>query len=115
MIGEVTKYDTGKYEHSDLPRKALINTIKAFNYGQKKYNKFNYSGKIEALRLYDACQRHLDAWLMGEDMDESGNSHLSHASASILMLEEGVINNTVIDNRNKIYTKVKENQLKLEI
>jgi hypothetical protein len=114
-MNTVTKYDTGKYEHSDLPRKALKSVINAFNYGQRKYGKYNYSGKIECLRLYDACQRHLDAWLLSEDIDESGNSHLSHAIASLLMLEEGIINNTIIDNRNKIYKIKEEKQLKLEI
>lgn len=100
---KVKKFDQGKPEFSDLPQKALIDVVKAFNYGQKKYGKFNYSGKIEMLRYYDATQRHLHAWMLSEDIDSSGNSHLSHAIASLLMLLEGINNKTVIDNRNKAY------------
>lgn len=102
---KVKKNDSNKPRLSDLPQKALRIVTKAFNYGADKYGKFNYSGEIEALRLYDASQRHLYAWITGEDQDESGNSHLSHAIASLLMLEEGFINKTIIDNRNKVYRK----------
>ncbi len=102
---KVKKNDKNKPRLSDLPQKALMSVIKAFNYGADKYGKFNYSGKIEALRLYDACQRHLHAWITGEDTDESKNSHISHAIASLMMLEEGTINKTISDNRNKIYKK----------
>lgn len=104
---KVKKFDTNKPQFSDLPQKALLNTVKAFNYGGNKYGKFNYSGEIEALRLYDACQRHLHSWITGEDIDESGNSHISHAIASLMMLEEGILNKTVMDDRNKIYAKNK--------
>ncbi len=102
---KVKKFDKEKPQFSDLPQKALLNVIKAFNYGANKYGKFNYSGSIEALRLVDAAHRHLYSFITGEDTDVSGNSHLSHAIASLLMLEEGIINKTVIDNRNKIYKK----------
>ena len=102
-MSKVKKFDTNKPSFSDIPQKALMSTAKAFNYGANKYGKFNYSGSIEASRLYDACQRHLYAWITGEDIDESGNSHLSHAIASLMMLEEGFINKTIVDNRNKIY------------
>lgn len=100
---KVKKFDSGKPQMSDLPQKALFSVIKTFNYGQQKYGKYNYSGKIESSRFYDACQRHLYSWMLSEDIDESGNSHLSHAIASLLMLEEGILNKSVIDNRNKAY------------
>ncbi len=106
-MNKVIKNDGNKPQWSDLPQKALLSVVKAFNYGGQKYGKFNYSGNIEALRLYDACQRHLHSWMLSEDIDESGNSHLSHAIASLLMLEEAIINKVVIDNRNKIYKKKK--------
>lgn len=97
------KNDSGKPQFSDLPQKALMSVTKTFNYGASKYNKFNYSGQVKALRLYDACQRHLHSWMLSKDIDESGNSHISHAIASLLMLEEAILNNTIIDDRNPVY------------
>jgi hypothetical protein len=104
---KVSKYDDNKPSFSDLPQKALLSVVKSFNYGAKKYKKFNYSGNIESLRLYDACQRHLHSWMISDDVDESGNSHLSHAIASLLMLEDGIINGTIVDTRNPIYKNKK--------
>lgn len=100
---KVKKFDDGKWRLSDIPQKALKSTAKVFNYGANKYGKFNYSGEIDATRLYDACQRHLHAWIIGEDFDESTYPHLAHAIASLMMLLEGFANETVKDNRNKIY------------
>lgn len=101
----VLKYDENKWRLSDVPQLALRDVAKVFNYGANKYAKFNYSGNIQALRYYDACQRHLHAWMTGEDIDESGNPHLAHAIASLMMLLDGLNNNLVQDDRNPAYKK----------
>ena len=100
---KVKKFDDNKWRLSDVPQKALKSVAEVFNYGANKYGKFNYSGTIEASRLYDACQRHLYAWNVGENTDESGKPHLAHAIASLMMLLDGFENKTVKDDRNKIY------------
>jgi len=100
---ETLKYDKGKVCYSDIPQKALEGVAKVFNYGANKYSKFNYSGGTDHLRYYDACQRHLYSWMIGEDIDESGYPHLDHAIASLMMLSENVKLNRGTDNRNKNY------------
>lgn len=102
---EFKKFDEGKPQFSDLPQLALMETVKAFNYGARKYSKFNYSSATSYLRYYDACQRHLHAWIIGEDIDESGNHHVSHAIASLMMLLEAIKLDKGTDDRNPIYKR----------
>ena len=101
------KYDNNKPRLSDVPQKALMSVAKAFNYGADKYSKFNYSHGIEYSRLYDACQRHLYAYMTGEDIDESGNHHIDHAIASLMMLRENIHLGVGVDDRNPAYKKQK--------
>lgn len=100
------KNDDGKTQYSDLPVKTLRSVAKAFNYGAKKYSKFNYTKGLEWLRYTDACQRHMESWKEFEDIDpESTNHHIDHAIASLMMLRENIHLNVGEDNRNKIYKK----------
>jgi hypothetical protein len=103
------KHDEGKAQYSDLPVLTLRSVTKAFNYGQKKYGKFNYTNGLEWLRYYDACQRHLADWLISKDIDdESGNHHIDHAIASLMMLRENIHLNKGVDDRNKHYKILKK-------
>lgn len=106
-MSEVLKYDNEKWRMSDVPQLALRDIAKVFNYGANKYSKFNYSGNITALRYYDACQRHLHAWMTGEDIDESSNHHIAHAIASLMMLLDGINTGSITDDRNSIYKSIK--------
>lgn len=100
------KNDEGKPKYSDLPVKTLRSVTKAFNYGAKKYAKYNYTKGLEYTRYYDACLRHLEAWREFEDIDvESGNHHIDHAIASLMMLRENLHLNTGTDDRNPSYKK----------
>lgn len=61
-------------------------------FGAQKYAAHNWRKGIEVSRLLDATQRHLSAFIDGQDLDpESGISHLGHAAfglmASLWMLE----------------------------
>lgn len=103
LIEETLKFDEGKTCLSDVPQLSLMSVAKVFNYGSKKYSKFNYSGGTFWLRYYDACQRHLNSWMVGEDIDESTNHHLDHAIASLMMLRENIHLNKGTDDRNKTY------------
>lgn len=103
IIKETIKFDEGKPCMSDIPQLSLMSVAKVFNYGAKKYSKFNYSGGTDWLRYYDAAQRHMNAWMTGEDIDESSFSHIDHSIASLMMLRENMHLNTGVDNRNPIY------------
>jgi len=88
-MNEGLKFDDGKLDWDLLPIDALEETIKVFMFGEKKYGRFNWQGKLENFnrRQYNAIMRHLHAWKNGEPCaDDSGLSHLAHACADIMML-----------------------------
>lgn len=102
MAKRGVKNDSGKPSISLVPKEALWGMAKALTYGANKYGKYNFRGGIEYTRLADACYRHLSAFIDGEDIDEeSGNSHLDHAMASLAMLSVMVLNNPEMDDRYK--------------
>ncbi len=105
-IKQTLKFDSGKPCISDIPQLSLMSVAKVFNYGAKKYEKFNYSHGTDWLRYYDAAQRHMNSWMTNDDIDdESHQNHLDHAIASLLMLRENIHLNKGTDNRNPIYKK----------
>jgi len=105
MSHTAIKDDKGKVRYSDMPIDVLRDVSKAFTDGGDKYGKYNYSKGMEWSRYYDAAMRHLNSFMMGEDIDESGNHHISHAIASLMMLQHSVINKVGIDDRNPTYLK----------
>lgn len=101
------KNDQGKIRYSDVPQRALQSTAKIFNFGATKYGKFNYSEGMAYSRYYDACQRHLMAWMTGEDLDpETRESHIDHAICSLMMLRDNMHLKTGTDDRNPRYKKL---------
>jgi len=106
-LKEGTKYDKGKVKYSTMPIHALQEVLKAFTYGADKYEAYNYSKGMDHTRYIDATLRHINAYLLGEDIDESGNTHLSHAVASLMMLMDNKVIGTGTDNRNPNYGKSK--------
>lgn len=97
------KYDQGKEKYTMIPQLALKQVAKVFTHGADKYGDFNYSKQCDVLRYIDAMQRHTNQYLTGEDMDESGVHHLACVAANALMALDGILNETMIDNRNKAY------------
>ena len=97
------KFDGGKPKFTMIPQLALNEVAKVFTYGADKYGEFNYSGEGEVLRYIDALLRHNNQYLSGENLDESGVHHLACVAANALMALDGILNNTIIDNRNKKY------------
>lgn len=103
-MSDAKKLDTGKPDLSLNPKVALEQMAFAFQYGEKKYGRYNYTAGFESHRLIGAAMRHLTQWQDGEDQDpESGASHLGHALASIAMLlhtiELGTNRDTRLKNR----------------
>jgi len=81
------KHDQGKPQISLIPSEAILEMAKGFTYGANKYGRKNYEAGMNHSRLLDAALRHLLAVSSGDYTDsESGNSHLSHAMASLAML-----------------------------
>lgn len=101
------KFDKGKPCFSNVPRLALLEVAKTMTYGAHKYGRFNYSGEINNLRLTDALERHLNQYLLGKDLDESGYSHIAHIACNSLMLLDSILTGKIKDVRNKVYKQVK--------
>jgi len=85
---EGRKYDSGKPQYGLLPPLALLETVKVLTFGAQKYAPDNWRYVDNAQRRYfDAAQRHLWAWKMGETSDpESNLNHLAHALCCIMFL-----------------------------
>ncbi len=96
------KHDQGKADLSLLSYDALTEIARAFEFGAKKYGRYNYLGGMEWTRIGGALLRHTYAWLWGEDYDEeSGIHHLGHAGACVVMLLDYVLKGLGKDNRYK--------------
>lgn len=96
------KFDTGK------PMLGLISSIfqlglaRVLTYGATKYNAHNWRKGFVWSRPYDALQRHLVAWNMGEDLDpETKMSHLDHAACELMFLRELTETHKSLDDRHK--------------
>ena len=89
MPKEAIKKDLGKPQIHLIPTQALLGIAKVMTYGIGKYSEYNYrNGKgLNWMRVYDALQRHLIAWVSGETYDkETGENHLYHAGCCLVML-----------------------------
>lgn len=83
------KNDQNKPMMSLIPPYAKEELAKAMTYGYKKYGQYNWMGGLTVTRYLSAAERHMTAYLQGEDLDaESGNNHLGHAMASLAMAFE---------------------------
>ena len=81
------KFDTKKPRWSLIPWDALLGILHVLEYGAEKYEPNNWARGADWSRYWDAMQRHLLAWWMGEGADpETGRSHLLHAGACLLFL-----------------------------
>lgn len=96
------KKDSGKPQLSLIPREALEEMARGFEYGAKKYARYNFEKGFEWSRPLDAALRHLSAMAAGELIDsESGNTHLAHALCSLAMLAHSVKHYPENDNLSR--------------
>jgi hypothetical protein len=96
------KHYQGKAPLSLIPYEYLTMVAQVFDFGAKKYGRYNYRGGMEWSRVGDAALRHLNAFMNGEDNDEeSGMSHLGHAGCCIAMLAFYKLKGVGLDNRPK--------------
>jgi hypothetical protein len=105
MEEKALKFDGEKPRFSLVPQHAIIQVIRGFEYGAAKYGKYNYSKGMEHTRYVDAAFRHMNAYLLNEDIDESGVHHLALVACNALMALENIITATGEDTRNKTLNK----------
>lgn len=96
------KFDQGKPDLSILSYDALSQIAKAFEFGAKKYGRYNYLNGMDWMRIASAGLRHIYQFIWVEDNDqESGLCHLAHAGACIIMLLDYFTKGLGTDNRYK--------------
>lgn len=89
------KFDTGKRDWSLLPYDSLEEVVKVLEFGATKYARDNWKrGEgFKYSRSFNALQRHMLAFMRGEDNDpETGISHLAHAMCNLLFMQHFVLN-----------------------
>lgn len=75
------KADAGKPKFSLIPPKFLRALAAVFTTGGKKYSDWNWYLGMNYSRVYDATERHLNAWWDGETHDPvDGQHHLISAA-----------------------------------
>lgn len=93
-----------------LPQAAILEVAKVLTYGANKYDAYNFSKGEEDTTYADACLRHINQYLMNNDIDnESKCHHLAHAAANLLMALDNILVGKSIDNRNKVYSLTNTN------
>jgi hypothetical protein len=81
------KSDTGKVRWTLIPWDALLGALHVMEFGAKRYGADNWQAGADWSRYFNALQRHLIAWWMGEKADpDTGRSHLHHALCCLLFL-----------------------------
>jgi hypothetical protein len=80
-------------------------TAMALGFGAKKYGDGNWLKGIQWSRIYGALRRHLRSWYLGEELDEeSGNPHLAHAAAMLMMLIRYSVDKKYITFDDRLFT-----------
>lgn len=69
--------------------------------GMLKYGRSNWrEAGVRASIYVDACKRHLNAWMEGEDTDpDSGLPHLAHALACLAIIIDADAHDQMMDDR----------------
>ena len=100
--GKAVKNDSLKPRMSLIPQLAKYDVAKVMSYGEEKYAAYNWMEGFKWTLLEDAIDRHLTAFLCGEDIDpESGLPHLAHLACSAMMALENCYLHPELDDRWK--------------
>lgn len=94
VVGELPKTvamraNSGKRRWSLLPLDILEPIVEVLEFGAKKYAAWNFAegDGLSWTEVAESLQRHLNAWMAGEDNDpESGLSHLGHIGCNLFFL-----------------------------
>jgi hypothetical protein len=92
-----------KVPMGQVPPVAVAHEACAMLDGSLKYGYRNWREKqVRATVYIDACKRHLDAWLEGQEYaEDSGVHHLGHARACLGILLDAQESDKLLDDRVK--------------
>lgn len=96
------KHDQGKPPLGLVSREAMEQLARVLDFGQQKYERWNWSKGLAYQRVIDAALRHLYAFADGEDNDsESLLPHIAHAMCCCMFLLDYAKNHPENDDRRK--------------
>lgn len=87
MMEKGSRYNQGKLKWSLVSYKALEPMVQVLMFGAQKYSSWNWSKGLKYTEICDSLQRHLNAFLAGEDNDqESKLHHVGHILCNAMFL-----------------------------
>lgn len=95
------RYNNGKPEMSQLDPRFIMELAKLMTQSEKKYGKYNWALGQKYTTTYDSLNRHMTAFLTGEEIDpESGIHHLIHCASNIMIMwTSWKLDNPELDDR----------------
>lgn len=84
-----------------VPQALVLEVAPVMANGAAKYGPFNWRQQpVSAITYAEAIQRHLSAWVDGQDdAEDSGLSHIAHIAASCGILLDAKANASLLDDR----------------
>lgn len=96
-----SRYNEGKLRWSLVSWKALEPMVQVLMFGAKKYDSWNWSKGLKYTEICDSLQRHLNAFLQGEDNDpESKLAHIGHILCNAMFLSYMFLFRKDMDDRH---------------
>lgn len=85
-----------------IPVGAMDSVARVMELGAVKYGPYNWRTKKIKLMVYaHAALRHIFKWIGGESIDkESGQPHLAHAAACMLIALDALATGNAVDDRS---------------
>lgn len=85
-----------------IPVGAMNSVARVMELGARKYGPYNWrSNKIQLMVYANACLRHLHQWIGGQSTDdESGEPHLAHAAACMMIALDAIATGNAVDDRS---------------
>lgn len=91
-----------KLSYNSLGKEANEGSARVWESGSKKYTRGNWLKGAPFTELVDSLERHLDAFLSGEDIDsETGLPHVDHIQCNAKMLSQSFHTKPDMDDRVK--------------
>ena len=94
------RYNNGKLKWSLVSWAALTPMVEVLMFGAKKYASFNWCKGLKYTEISESLQRHLNAFMEGEDNDpESKLSHIGHILCNAMFLSYMTLFKKDMDDR----------------
>ena len=96
------RFNNRKLKWSLVSWKALEPMVEVLMFGAKKYDSWNWAKGLKYTEICESLQRHLNAFIQGEDDDqESKLSHVGHILCNAMFLSYMYLFKKDFDDRYK--------------